>query len=339
VEYLHWWNKGRHVPPLVTTSPATTPQDQAGVLGNPNTSVIFGNDDLGSNRQVAGRLTFGFWLDECESIAVGARVFGVEGHDSGYFASSNGIPILARPFFNDDPLVNAPDSLLIAYPGLTQGNVDIWAENEVFGSEVYLRYLIDRGCNYRIDVLGGYHFTRINDDIRIRSLIDDGPTVFDLQDLFETSNEFHAGELGLLAEIYNSRWTLSGLAKVSFGNMRQRVSISGHNTITAGGTVTVPGGLLAQPTNIGVYEDDVNVWLPEGNLKLSYAVTEKLSVSIGYTILYWNNVLLAADQIDNNVNGTQVGGGFLIGPPTPTLQRRDTEFWMQSVDIGVSWNY
>src|SRR5207248_6483013 len=42
-EYLLWWMKNDHLPPLVTTGPATFP---VGFLGNPGTSIIAGNSDL-----------------------------------------------------------------------------------------------------------------------------------------------------------------------------------------------------------------------------------------------------------------------------------------------------
>src|SRR5262245_8106792 len=51
-EYLLWWTKGDRLPPLLTTSPVGTPLANAGVLGRPGTSVLFGdervNDDARS---------------------------------------------------------------------------------------------------------------------------------------------------------------------------------------------------------------------------------------------------------------------------------------------------
>src|SRR4051794_31004468 len=41
-EFLLWWMKGAALPPLVTASPSGTPGTQAGVLGAPATSVLFG---------------------------------------------------------------------------------------------------------------------------------------------------------------------------------------------------------------------------------------------------------------------------------------------------------
>jgi hypothetical protein len=350
LEYMHWWNKGRNLPPLVTTSPATVSQDAAGVLQNyplptSTASVVFGDEAIGDNRQAAGRVTLGLWLDDCRDVAVGGRVFGVEGHESGLYGESSGVPVIAVPFFNDDPLTPGvpigpkEDALLVAYPGFSQGFLNVDTNSEIFGSEVFLRYLVDAGCNYRLDMITGYQFTRINDDLTLHSEVAALGALFEYSDEFHASNEFHGGEIGLLGEWNLRHWTLSALGKVAYGNMHQRVAISGRNAITAGGASITPGGLFTQPTNIGTYQRDVAVVLPEANFKLSYALNERLSMSVGYTFLYWNRVALAGDHVDRNVNGTQISGGSLAGAATPAFDWADTDFWVQTVDIGVSWNY
>src|SRR6056297_3074011 len=45
-ESLLWFGKGRTMPALVTTSPAGTPQVDAGVLGRPGTQVLFGDGQV-----------------------------------------------------------------------------------------------------------------------------------------------------------------------------------------------------------------------------------------------------------------------------------------------------
>jgi hypothetical protein len=350
LEYMHWWNKGRNLPPLVSTSPASIPQDIAGVLQNypdptPTASVVFGDEAIGDDRQAGGRVTVGLWLDDCRDVAVGGRIFGVEGHESGFYGESSGVPIITIPFFNDDPLTPGlpigpkEDSLLVAYPGFSQGFLNVDTNSEIFGSELFLRYLVDAGRYYRVDLVTGYQFTRINDDLTLNSEVAALGALFEYADQFHASNEFHGGEIGLLGEWYLSHWTFSALGKVAYGNMHQRVAISGQNRITAGGVSATPGGLFAQPTNIGTYTRDVGVLLPEANFKLSYALNERLSMSVGYTLLYWNRVALAGDHVDRNVNGTQLSGGNLSGAATPAFNWADTDFWVQTVDIGVSWNY
>jgi hypothetical protein len=345
-EYLQWWNKGRQLPPLVTTSPLGTPATQAGVLdpgGLPSAtaSILVGDEAIGSNLQSGARLTFGAWLDDCESVAVAVRVFGVIGNDESYSLSSDEYPILAVPFINRDPAVDAEYASLLGYPNMRNGAADITAGNEVYGGQVFLRYLVDSGPNYRIDMLTGYRYNRINDDLDMNFHTNTTTTDYYFHDNFKTRNSYNAGEVGLLGEFSCSKWTLSTLGTISFGNMAQRVTIQGENAVTSDDvTVSHQGGVFAQTySNIGDHERNVACWAPEAGVKLSYAMTQKLSMSVGYTFLYWTRMVLAGDQIDRNVNASQMSGGTLVGPAVPEFRFKDTDFWVQTIDIGLSYNY
>jgi hypothetical protein len=162
---------------------------------------------------------------------------------------------------------------------------------------------------------------------------------FIFNDRFDVENQFHAGTLGFYSEVYHDMWTFSGLAKIGIGTMHQEIAISGDNTVIAGGTVTSPGGLFAQPSNSGTFTRNVLVWAPEVNLKMDCAITKRLSVSVGYSFLYWTRVAFAGDQLDRTVNATQLNGGALVGPSRPRFDFNDSDFWVQTVDVGVSWNF
>src|SRR5262245_27258846 len=56
-EYLLWWMKGAALPPLVTASPAGTPSTQAGVLGAPGTTVLFGGNSVNDEVRSGMRFT------------------------------------------------------------------------------------------------------------------------------------------------------------------------------------------------------------------------------------------------------------------------------------------
>jgi hypothetical protein len=340
VETLLWYNKGVALPPLVTSNEgAIPPQTDAGVFGLPTTSVLFGNEGIDNDEQTGVRVTFGRWIDDECNVAIIGKFYGVEGGTESFTATSAGNPVLGRPFFNTDPTVNSEDALLVAYPGVSSGSVSISAENDMIGCEVFGRSLVDYCDTYRIDLIGGYQFTRIDSDLTMSSVHSAGLATFSFHDLFDVENEYHAGTAGLQAEVYRGCLTFGAMGKVGIGNMRQVISIEGVNSVTAGGTVTTPGGLYAQPTNIGEYVDNQLVWSPEANLKVSCAVTQRLSLSVGYTFLYFTRVALAGDQIDRNVNATQLSGGAIVGPAQPVFLSRDRAFWIQTIDFGVSFNY
>ncbi|MCA9141616.1 MAG: BBP7 family outer membrane beta-barrel protein [Planctomycetaceae bacterium] len=354
-EYLQWYNKGRTLPPLVTGgNPLNTAFAAAGVL--PNAPILFGGDQVGKQLQAGGRLTAGLWLDDCETSAIVVRAFGNEGDKTHYNANSLGNPILAIPFVDQGTVNNGQNNaLVLSYAGgLTpvvnaRGGVAALASNDVFGGDIYGRTLLDSGSDYRFDLLAGYQMARIDDDLELRTnltRVDLGNATFTTNDLFDVENEYHAGTLGLMGEFYNGPLTIQMMGKIGVGNMNQRVAISGTNTVNG---VQTGGGLFAQdqaanggPTfNIGTYERNQLVWSPEVNIKATYSLSERLSVTVGYTMLYWTQVALAGDQVDTNVNQDVVFNGAYVpgGGARPAFAFNDTDFWVQTIDIGLLLNY
>src|SRR5262245_60300083 len=74
-EGLLWWLQGMHLPPLVTTSPAGTPPERAGVLQEPGTRVLFGDERADEEGHFGGRITFSLWLDEACPLGVEGNFF------------------------------------------------------------------------------------------------------------------------------------------------------------------------------------------------------------------------------------------------------------------------
>ncbi len=348
VEFLMWWGKGTSLPPLVTTSLPGTARGDAGVLGLASTSILFG-DQLSANQlQGGGRVAAGIWLDPDHNVAAGGRFFGLGGDttrfDSGF---SNGDPILGLPFTNT--LLGIPDAFLVAYPGLSFGSVQAHATtNNILGAEAFTEIMMSRDCNRRIDLILGYQFFRLNDWLQIdsTSTLNEVGNPFnglrlDVRDRFVTRNQFHGGEIGMRGRMARGQWSLNVLGQVSIGNMNQQVTIDGRTIATqgAGAGATTPGGILAQPTNIGTYERNRFAFLPQLTTNLHYHITPTFSVHMGYNIMWISDVALTGDQIDLNVNPSQFAGGPLIGPADPAFTFRDTEYWLQGINWGVNWDF
>ena len=251
-EYLLWWSQDRFVPALATTSPVGTPQAVAGRLGQPTTSILYGNDMIGGDAQSGYRGSVGFWLDQGQTIGLGARFFYVGDENNGFMASSTGNPILARPFFNADPAVLAEDALLVAFPGISTGTINIDVTNVAMGGDLYLRKLLLSGYCNRLDLIGGYQRTDLDDEVLVgHSLVSQDPagpipvgTLIDSQDRFKTENQFDGGFIGLMTVAEDGRLTWRLLTKVAFGNMKQSYTVSGS-------TVTTVPALPALSTNNG----------------------------------------------------------------------------------------
>lgn len=356
VEYMHTWLQGRHLPPLVTTSPPGVD----GIL--PGARILFGGDDVDGGVQAGGKLSFGGWLDPNERLGVGGRLFGVQTETIGFHAASNanGNPVLARPIWETWPASGGPGPASFVVAGqetfgpqvfTLAGDISAVTHTDVLGAEAYLRYLLYCAPGRRLDLVGGYQFTRIDDSLGISHTTDFTPAIFArrlaVEDVFSTENKFHGGTLGLLGEIGQGPVTLSVLAKVGMGNMNEVVSIAGRSVLTdAGGNNAIyNGGVLALPTNIGVYEQDKFAVIPEAEIKLTFRLTPNAELTLGYDLMYWSSLALAGEQIETGPNGLpMVNSSQWLGQPLDPSGGNhpgfagitDSSLWLQGLTVGVT---
>lgn len=345
LEYLLWWGRGQNIPPLVTTSPAGTPQDEAGVLGFPDTTILFGGEAIHRNLRSGGRITINHMLDDCGNM-LGARFWGVEDAKSNFFQNSDGDPILARPFFNTQ--IPGQDAQLIAFPGVVaSGRVDVQTSNNVLGVDAWFRRCLSRDACFQMDWLVGYQFIQMNDSIFIRNSQADVTgiavpigTIISVSDAFRAHNQFHGATLGLVVDNQFGAWQLDLLAKVAIGNMHQTVIVSGQSFVTEPGLATVEtqGGLLGQGTNSGTRSRNRFAYIPEINANLGYRVNDQWSLTLGYTFMYFSDVALAGSQIDTTVNLSQ-NPGPLVGAARPAPLFNHTDYWLQGLSLGADFRF
>ena len=350
VDYMMTWTKGRDLPPLVTTGN----QAGRGRLGEPGTEILFGGERVGQDIRAGGRVGLGLWLDPCENIGIGGRFFLAENDWVPYanVSDGSGSPLFARPFFDTNPLENTQSVLRISDPWrspLLTGRVQAAAANELNNLDAYFRIGLYQCRDRRLDLLTGYQYSEIRDGLAIQHRSRDLFSEFYFADEFVTENTFHGATLGLSGEYEYGPVTLQLMSKVGFGNMRQRVRISGESSqldFADETLVSYDSGLLAVGSNLGTHSDAVFAVVPEAEIKLRYQVTRHLDIALGYSLLYWTNVALAADQIETGplgaplVNSTQLWDGVLDGPDNPAMPRiRDTGFWAQGMTFGVTFRH
>ncbi|HEY2410823.1 MAG TPA: BBP7 family outer membrane beta-barrel protein [Pirellulaceae bacterium] len=346
MEWLGWFSRGRNTPPLVTTSPVGTPVINGGVptagVIAPGfaTSVLYGNDPIGTNLRNGGRLTYSHLFQD--GITSGTlRFWGIENGSATFATNQTQTPIIGLPF--NDTLLGVPNAYLAAHPDLTtSGDVRVLSKNSIIGADAYAsRNWYSDGYS-SIDVLGGYQFARLDDSIAIATnSVTNGAAALpnatiNTFDSFRTQNEFHGGSFGFLAKSYRGPITLEGLFKVAAGNQRERVTISGNNTVSG---LSTPGGIFTQPTNIGSVQQNHFVFIPELNTNLVYNVNQSWRLTCGYTFIYWSRALLAGNQIDTNVNSSQLFGGNLAGSATPAPKFQRTDFWVQGISLGSEFRW
>ena len=357
-EYLLWWTDGMNTPPLVTTSTPGTARSAAGVLGASGTSVLFGGDELLDGGRSGGRFRLGKWLDRCQWIGFETE-FLFLGDESDAFLSSVGTQIVARPFFNT--VLQRQDSELVSFPGEVDGTIAVNAETSLFSFSPRFRInlaceSVGGGCgscndcashgSYRFDLLLGYRYVNLEDDLNFRENLGTvdpaSQTFFDLRDSFSTDNDFHGVDLGILWEGYRGPWSLELISRIALGNNHQRVRIHGSTSTTAGATTfDEPGGLLALSSNSGSFSRDEFTVIPEVGATLGFAIAPRARVTVGYSFLYWSEVIRAGDQINLNVNPNFIPGPAVPNPgvPNPTFAFRDTDFWAHGLNLGLDYRW
>jgi hypothetical protein len=121
--------------------------------------------------------------------------------------------------------------------------------------------------------------------------------------------------------------------------MRQEVRVAAVTVITEpDGTVTsgTNQGLLVGPGNAGKFGRDRYTFVPEGAVRIGYAFNEYVSLRVGYSFIYLDEVLRPGNQIDRRVNVQPVGAQGLPQPLAPLGPVfGGSHFWAQGLDLGV----
>ncbi len=361
-EYLYWWPRGMYLPPLVTTSPAGTPREESGVLGQADTRILYGNEEILSGAQNGLRLRAGVWFDTKNRYGLQGEYFSLANGDASFMASCDdaATPILARPFFNinpRDPFTDAfdpparEDSQLICYPDLLRGNVTVDVSSRLQSAGLAFRELMaletfcgSQGTGFsRVDVLIGYRYMRLNEHLGITENLSsfnaEIPVTFQIQDQFDTRNQFHGLDLGMTWQAGWGKWSVDLLVKTALGNVQQEAVIRGGSTASLPGTppVSYDAGLLALPSNIGSYSQDRLGVVPELGFTIGYAVRPRLRATIGYSFIYWGSVVRPGDQIDLDINPDQLPPPLvpMAGALRPEFAFQEVDYWVHGVNVGL----
>jgi hypothetical protein len=349
-DYLFTWIRGERLPILATTSPAGTQASQAGVIGQPGTSPVIGDDIVHDTLRSGARFAAGYWLLP-RALGIEAGFMWAESEAASFTAASDGSTILARPFF-DASNNGAARSALIGSPGTSSGNIAVSATSGNFyeGHVDAFGELLDLD-NSQLTMLLGYRFFRYDDGLSIRHhiLATGGNfvagTTLDSNDSFTAQNEFHGVDFGLRSEWFWGEWSLEVLAKIAVGEVGTTVKIRGSQIVSVPGTTPLlqTGGLYALASNIGDHSDDQWDIMPEVGLKLGWRVTSHLQVNLGYSLLWLNGVGRAADQIDFNINPALLPPAQRAPAPDgsdhPTFSIGRSDVWLQSITFGATYSY
>lgn len=344
-EFLFWDITGMETPALVTTSSAGTAQNVAGVLGETTTSGLFGPTEINDGSVEGFRLGGGFWITPARNVAVEAEYFWLSDQDDSFATNSNSNPILALPYFNVVDGQN--DAYLVAHPDVSPGSVGITTESDFRSLLINGRVsLCDHGtcCQQcgardRTDLIVGYRHLKLQDDMAIAT--NSQPTAGDrsTRDSFRTTNRFNGLQLGVVRRsLLRRRTWLESMMRVAVGNNTQELSIDGATTTNAG---TALGGVYALRSNIGNFERDEFMLIPELGLKFGVRVRDHLHFTIGYSVLYFPNVVRAGEQIDTDLNPNLIPPETLplVGVSRPRVLWRQSDYFAQGLTLGGELQY
>jgi hypothetical protein len=372
-DYLQWWERGTHVPALVTTGTSTS------YLGGPGTQVLFGDEYINNKSESGGRIQAGLWLNPCETIGFEGEFLALGDEKTNYNTWSDGNPIVSRPYFDTSTGLEMVER--IAYPRGSavsfDGSIDIYARTSFQAAGAHFLFTTCRqdGCwtddctcktyhdRFRADFVAGYRYLDLEDRLGISEMLTstatppataDNPnagSAFLIHDQFNTQNTFNGADLGMKFEFQRNRWSLDLFPRVALGSTHSTVSISGSTRVTdptgleyyplySGGQSSQPvqnGGLLAQPSNIGTYSQNNFAVVPELDLKVGYQFTTHTRILLGYDCIYWSSVARAGEQIDRSVNGSTLPGSNVAqtGATAPLFSFQQTGFWAQGINVGV----
>ena len=349
-ELLIWWPKAHPVPPLVAGTRTGLP-----VLGSPATTVLIGNHAIDTQDVAGYRLAHGFALNKADTVGFEGRYFflGTRTLSQSVMASPR-FPSVGLPYFN--ALTGAEDALPVARPGLSNALITVSTSTRMQGAEANLVGNLYAGPGAKVHALAGYRFFQANEGLRVAQRWLQYPTPDSLgyktlgmiADQFDAHNEFHGGQLGLLADLHRGMFFVEMTGKAAFGTNYEVVTIDGAtHLITAASPVpllrTFPGGVYAQPSNMGRVTQTRFAVVPEGTFKVGLKLGDRGRFYVGYNFLYLSDAVRPGDQIDRTLNPSQIPlvgqGGPLVGPDRPRAVIHHTDFWVQGLVIGLETRF
>jgi hypothetical protein len=345
-DYALAWLKSKALPPLATTSPPGTPQGAAGVLGMIGTTTLLGDRAITEKARSLGRLDFGGWFGDDKRFGAAAGFFLTESKGRAFNATSDGTTIIARPF--TDATTNTPSSVLVAFPGVSSGSVNVFAAMETFwGAYLDLREAVVDEPWFRLEALFGYRYLHYGENLTMAQTVNATGGAFIpgtallSTDSFQTINDFHGVEYGFRTEFTRGPWSLDILTKMAAGYIRRETVINGSTLTSVPGTPTTTGvgGVYALSSNIGSHFDNAWVVAPELGLDIGYQLTPNVRLRAGYSLLFLQGVGRAADQIDFTINPNLFPPAIGGAPNRPAFNFVKSDIWIQSVNVGVEFRF
>ncbi len=309
----------------------------------PGTTSLDGPLDAGA--EGGFRFWAGGWFNADQTFGMDGSIFVLGQQSAGFSVIDHSG---AGNFVINEPLNGAPFNTQVSAPGIESGGVVVGATTRFWGGDVDLLYNLGRGHGWSINLLGGYRFLELNEDLTIASNSDlfTTTTYSDSQgntlvtapsgssvtviDQFRTRNQFNGGQVGAQIQYLRGRWSLDATAKLGIGATHEVVLIDGLTTVFPVGANPVPltGGNFAS-IQAGRSSTDHFALAPQAQLALGYQWTPWIQTQIGYDFLFLSNVVRPGNQIDNKYDGVT----------HPLVPMTSSTFWAQGLLLNLLFHF
>ena len=173
-----------------------------------------------------------------------------------------------------------------------------------------------------------------------------------VQDMVRTRNSFYGGQVGLRACLPVWCANLEFKGDVGVGYNQQILSVMGATTLfsPAGAApfltpapVTAGGGIQAVASNSGHFTKNRISTISDFGVCLELPVLEWLSLSVGYDLFVWTQVVRPASQLSRFIDTRQIPTYRAFNPaaatPAPAPMFQDTNFYAQGLTLSLAIQY
>lgn len=256
-------------------------------------------------------LTGGWWFDERNTRGVDASLFTLGGGDTTSYGLAPEMLILFP-----DGAGSAPQVLVFPSGFPITGIFPITFSSWYIAADVNYRHNLYCGPNARLDLLAGYRFATLEEELFLGE-VPDGSNGDYRHNRIAVTNPFHGGQVGLAGEYRGERWSVNGAARVALGAVTPEVCACGlfrsaegfHGRYSTLPALSENGG-----SRFAV--------LPSLNLQLGRQLGHHARVFAGYSFQYLNEVVRLGDALDPAAGGIKT-----------------TDFWVQSLGLGFELRY
>jgi hypothetical protein len=316
-----------------------------------------------------GRFALGYWLVEDNPWFVGGiRDLGAEA--CFFFVGQRSLtlqndeaPNLFRSF--SDVNNSRESGFLVSAPGVATGGMTVIGKiDNLWGAEANLWKTLAYnypGTIHTLSAMAGFRYLSAGYLAEIDSVSNFNPNLpssspffplagdtLAIVDSFTTRNQFYGGQVGVVAQAQPVPGVVFQAGfKLALGVTAEDLFISGSQVRTGPGGLrqSYVGGVLALPSNIGHFERNKFAQVPELELKTAVRVTDHLFLKGGFSLLDWTRIIRAGEQIDREVNITQIPNfplpsGTLPSSLThPSVFFRQTDLLALSLSFGAEFRY